>query len=126
MDIFDFQCRCNKFQCEIAYPNPRLVNLIHRIEMRYGEEIVITSGKRCKSHNEDIGGHKNSRHCSGTAVDCYIPNIPHNDLYNWLSSTNHILGLGLYDTHVHIDIRHTPARWDNRTEKVNAELRTSQ
>ena len=124
MNIFDFQCQCK--QCEVSYPHPFLLSLIHKIEMHYGKEIIITSGKRCKSHNDAIGGHRNSLHCATKAIDCHIPNIPHSDLYNWLSSTDHTLGLGLYNTHVHIDIRYIPARWDNRTEKVNAELRTSQ
>lgn len=34
----------------------------------------VTSGRRSKKHNDDVGGHPNSRHLYGWAIDVVLDN----------------------------------------------------
>jgi len=43
----------------------------------FGEPIIVTSGCRCKKHNQNVGGAENSYHLSGKALDmtCKNPTV---------------------------------------------------
>ena len=114
MNIFEFQCQCGK--CDDVFPSADLVKILHNVEMHFGKDIAISSGYRCANHNKTVGGSNGSRHIQGQAVDCYVPGIPYDQLYDYLCLTYPTeYGIGLYNTHVHVDSRmNGPARWDNR------------
>lgn len=87
-----------------------------------GEPIKVTSGWRSPSHNEAIGGVKNSQHVLGKASDLQVKGVEPEDLYliiDSLITTGQMKegGLGLYNTFVHYDIRGTKARWDKRDKE---------
>ena len=78
--------------------------------------IHINSAYRSKTHNQLIGGVKNSQHTKGTAADLVSRNHTPFELYNIIESLierNKISegGLGLYKSFVHYDIRGIKARW---------------
>ena len=63
-------CRCKGKHCT-GYPAIIDINLLkdlQAIRNKFGAT-TVTSMLRCKKHNEDVGGSKNSRHLLGKAVD---------------------------------------------------------
>lgn len=113
MDLDAFQCRCNK--CEYKHPDIALKILIREVEKYFQREIMISSGYRCADHNAQVGGSKNSYHTKAMAVDFYIPEIELAEIYRFLDNSTFRLGLGRYNTHIHMDSRSESARWDYRT-----------
>jgi len=78
--------------------------LLSKIE---GEEIAvkITSGFRCKKHNEQIGGSKDSYHTKGLAVDIQTKA----SVQNMLEAASQIRlfkygGIGIYKNRLHLDL----------------------
>jgi uncharacterized protein YcbK (DUF882 family) len=71
--------------------------------------IYIHSGYRTAEHNLTVGGKTHSFHLSGMAVDISIkgmsPKAVQTFLKNWSG------GMGLYQTHLHLDIRPEKIRW---------------
>ena len=71
--------------------------------------IIINSGYRTSSHNEKVGGGKNSMHLHGMAADIVIVGMDPKDFQSWARHWSG--GLGAYATFTHVDIRHDKARW---------------
>ena len=46
-----------------------LVLALEDLRSLYGRPVRITSGWRCQTHNREVGGHPQSRHLIGCAVD---------------------------------------------------------
>lgn len=81
-------------------------------EVYYGAPIFVTSAYRNKEHNKEVGGVPNSRHLWGEAVDIRMP--PNSTLLNkliWALGLAGFSGLGVYNTHIHADIRKQPTFW---------------
>lgn len=72
----EFKCGCRGKYCD-GYPvtvNPKLIGILEKLRSYYGEPITITSGLRCKKHNNSLAGSsKTSAHLKGKAADIYIP-----------------------------------------------------
>ena len=58
-------CRCG---CGLQ-PKIVTVNILNKIREDYGKPINITSGARCSTYNQKIGGAKASEHTKGNAID---------------------------------------------------------
>lgn len=73
----EFACHCG---CGFDDVNPNLVALLEEIRrisniyyrIKKERRIIINSGCRCKSHNEKVGGVKQSLHLEGKAADIKI------------------------------------------------------
>ncbi len=87
----------------------RLANRLQVVRDLIRRPLKITSAYRTPEHNSEVGGHKKSWHLSGMAVDIVVPGLSSKDLQliliNWTG------GMGLYETHTHLDIRPYRARW---------------
>jgi uncharacterized protein YcbK (DUF882 family) len=116
----EFECKCG---CEM--PNNVLENIklvaeqLQIVRSKLNKPIKINSAYRCESHNESIGGSKNSQHLLGLASDIVVESSTPNKLFiflNKLMALNiiNLGGLGQYNTFTHIDFRGFIARWDNR------------
>ena len=106
----------------------KLVELLQAIRDRLGQPIVINSAYRDPEYNREVGGTEGSQHTKGTAADISLRNLDYNadDIAeiaafeaDKLGIGRENLGIGLYDTFVHIDVRgligyKSPAHWDNR------------
>jgi len=66
----EFECRC----CEKNLIAEELVAKLDKAREISGVPYTITSGFRCKKHNESIGGSENSSHLKGLAADIYTTN----------------------------------------------------
>lgn len=123
----EFACKCG---CGFDAADMELLKLIQgagdHFKELYGASdmlILITSGNRCAVHNASSGGAARSKHIYGIAADHRIKvsvngkviTVPSQELaayYNELHPNR--LGIGIYPNgRVHLDVRTTPARWDN-------------
>ena len=82
--------------------------------------LVIVSGFRCNIHNADVHGAEDSQHTKARAADIKPPHgITPGQLAAYAEEV-HLFkygGIGIYDGWVHVDVRGTKARWDERSEK---------
>jgi uncharacterized protein YcbK (DUF882 family) len=107
----DFLCPC----CDRLKLIPGFYShaaLLERMRRELGFAIIITSGYRCKDHNSEIGGTPNSWHL------LFATDIQPEDgdshkltvLYKMALILN-FGGIGLYEKHIHLDLRPEPVRW---------------
>lgn len=67
----EFDCHGDGCCTNTKYDD-EIIKWLEQIRNYYKGPVNITSGYRCKKHNSDVGGNKNSGHINGTAVDITI------------------------------------------------------
>lgn len=82
-----------------------------------GKSIKINSGYRSPSHNDAIGGAKNSQHKLGTAADVVVSGVAPSAVADAMEGLIRVGlmsegGIGRYDSFTHYDIRGIKARWN--------------
>lgn len=111
--INDFQIATHFNLQEFASPDTgevkidsRLIAILQLIRYRMGCKVIVTSGYRTLEHNHKVGGYPESLHLQGLAVDVTpVGNLI--KLFEIAAEFEEVRGLGIYKTHVHIDIRTT-------------------
>jgi len=89
---------------EVEGLEPRLIQLMDEARDLAGIPFVITSGKRTKKHNEDIGGVADSSHLTGLAADIRVKsNSDRMGIVNACLDVG-FNRIGIYKTHIHVDI----------------------
>lgn len=73
----EFICPC----CGKIMVDTLLLDKLCELRKRLGFPLVITSGYRCKKHNKEVGGKRNSEHLFGKAVDVAIKDSYHRYLF---------------------------------------------
>jgi len=91
----------------------KLIECLQRLRNKYGLTI-INSGYRTLEHNKKVGGVFDSQHRYGKAVDIHLKSDWTPERLADLAKECGFTGIGLYKTFVHMDIRDTPVRFDNR------------
>ena len=93
-----------------------LVKAMDYVRKQYGSPLHINSGYRTKEHNAEVGGVPNSQHVRGTACDVHIESQAMGDelVKHFIDFVGEACGIGRYRNFVHLDIRRSRARWDNR------------
>ncbi len=84
-----------------------LVRKMERLREYVSHPLIITSGYRSPSKNEEVGGASGSFHLKGQAVDVSIKGFSPSMLYRLVKGA-FLVGFGgiiLYPSHVHLDIR---------------------
>ena len=77
-----------------------------------GFPLKISSGFRCEKHNRALGGARESRHLLGLAFDVGTSRMTAKEKFLLLQEGTKIFqGVGIYDKHVHLDIREEKALW---------------
>lgn len=112
----EFRCKCG---CGKEDINPSLIVILQMLRVYLDKPIKISSGLRCEEYNEKVGGVKNSQHVLGNACDIQIDGIEPIFIFNLLNKLfPKSLGLGVYNTFVHIDCRFDRGyRWDKRSSE---------
>ncbi len=66
----EFRCKCGRY-CDgfPAMPQKQLLLLADRVRGHFGAPAIVSSGVRCPTHNEAVGGAAASRHMAGKAMD---------------------------------------------------------
>ena len=110
----EFKCKCGK-HCD-GYPaeiDMTMVRYADAIRKQLGLPLIVNSGLRCKQHNANVGGVKNSQHVLGTACDLGAPKgiTPEKMARVAEEVIGNTGGIGIYGWGIHIDSRTTKARW---------------
>jgi uncharacterized protein YcbK (DUF882 family) len=104
----EFECSCG---CGFDTVDVELVEILEDVRFHFNSPVTITSGCRCEAHNASVGGAKDSWHTKGRAADIKVNDAHPEDVYNYLETKHDAIGLGLYNTWVHVDSRGSKARW---------------
>lgn len=105
--LSEFECPC----CRRVMVDFRLVNLLEALRRRIGDQpVIINSGYRCEAYNRKIGGDPNSYHLLGMAADIRVPEMEPARVLEYAREVG-FMGLGLYGTFCHLDIRGSYASW---------------
>ena len=106
----DFLCPCCD-RIKIVPGMYRHIALLDRMAGDFGD-IIVTSGYRCEAHNREVGGSPRSWHML-FATDITVDGADRdtlNELYK-LAIDLDFGGIGLYESHLHLDIRPEKVRW---------------
>lgn len=61
-----FLCKC----CgKLVHSSKKIIDFLVAVRCLYKHPIIVTSHYRCKRHNEAVGGHPESKHLTGSAID---------------------------------------------------------
>lgn len=96
-----FACPC----CGENMIDPRLVELVDRIEEDIQERLGVNSGYRCPAHNVGEGGKSTSSHLGGLAVDvdCQASRLRFRLVQAAMKNGIHRIGIGKSFVHLDID-----------------------
>lgn len=102
-----------------VFVSAELIQVLEDVRMHFDAATTINSGYRTQHYNSTIdSASSNSKHMYGLAADIVVKGHTPLEVYNYLSAKySNSLGLGLYDTFVHVDVRTKKSRWDYRTKK---------
>ena len=95
----EFQCGCG---CGKNNVKPDLVKLLESTRRQLQAPIVITSGCRCQTHNEDVGGAPRSKHRVGKAADVVTKQYLMNNLERLLNRKG--TWIKRYPRHIHVHL----------------------
>ena len=98
----EFACKCG---CGFDTVDIGLIRLLQKVRNHFGQSVHITSACRCPSHNESVGGSRNSQHKLGRAADIIVAHVEPDDVADFLESKMEHGGIGRYNTFTHVDSR---------------------
>lgn len=99
----EFAC---KDGCGYDDISQELVEALQALRDYFDQPVTITSGCRCKEHNERVGGAKASKHMEGLAADFKVRGVSPNRVYEYLTTTYpNKWGIGNYPSWNHLDVR---------------------
>lgn len=101
--------------CSMTKVDMDLVKILQKIRTHFGVATNINSGYRCPTHNKAVGGASQSYHMKGQAADISIRNVAPSEVAKYAESIG-VLGIGLYDTFVHVDTRTSKFFWKTAKE----------
>ena len=120
-DRIEFECECG---CGFDVVDAELVAVLQDLRNWTRQRIDVTSGARCEDQNFVVDGAMNSKHKIGKAADIVVKNFSPLAIYRILDyEYDKKYGIGLYDYHVHIDVRKRKSRWDKRSKQYEEETR---
>ncbi len=113
-DSNEFACGC---RCGFGFRpgdvDPTLVQALQALRDDLCEPIYLTSGCRCRHHNDAVGGVPNSQHLLGKAADVHGPSIQ-----RLIEAAGRIEaftngGIGVYPASgfIHLDVGAMARRW---------------
>ena len=108
--LSEFMCPC----CKRVMLHPKLLKLLVNLRKTLGEPIKINSGYRCEPYNKQVGGVPTSYHLFGMAADIFVYQYSIEDVAIYADQVG-FMGIGVYNTFIHVDVRPDKERWDNRT-----------
>ena len=106
---YEFDCECGR--CTETKVDEKLVEYLQQIRDITGKKVHITGPFRCPAHNAEVpNASKTSKHMLGMAADIKVEDTPPAEVAKIAESIG-VLGIGLYDTFVHIDTRTKKSFW---------------
>jgi len=100
-ELGEFACKC---KCGLNNTKPGLILKLNEARSIAGIPFKITSGSRCGSHNQAVGGSQSSSHLYGTAVDisCAKPSDRYKIVTALLEAG--FTRIGVANSFIHVDI----------------------
>lgn len=109
----EFACRCG---CGYDTVDAKLLEALEALRQHFGSPVSISSGCRCREHNQIVGGSSRSQHLFGRAADIVVRDVGPDEVADYLERTfTGRLGVGRYTRFTHVDSRGNAARWDYRS-----------
>ena len=109
---YEFDCEGTGC-CTETLIDEKLVEVLQKIRDHFGKPIGGShlTAYRCPTHNARVdNAAPNSRHTKGSAADISIVGVAPAEIAKYAESIG-VLGIGLYDTFVHIDTRTYKSFW---------------
>lgn len=103
---------------EVAGLIPDVIYKLDRARELFGAPILITSGFRDATKNDNAGGVKDSAHTKGMAVDIRCADQDMQKRLIWALCLAGFRRLGAYDRHIHVDVdddKPSPAFWGGKS-----------
>lgn len=116
--LSEFACKGSDC-CTSVKVDSKLVTFLQKIRDHFGKAVTINSGYRCSTHNKKVGGTTGSYHTKGQACDIVVSGVKPIEVAKYAESIG-ILGIGLYDTFVHIDTRTKKSFWYSHKQEYRS------
>lgn len=98
----EFACKCG---CGASDMEEKLVKSADKVRAHFGNKIIVSSGRRCKTHNARVGGVSNSRHLTGKAMDFCVSGLSASMVLTYVQKLPEIRYAYAIDSNfVHMDI----------------------
>ncbi len=114
----EFECNKEECGCGLDKISLKVLTIFQEVRDHFGKPVRCTSGCRCETHNRNVGGVYNSQHTLQEddlthAGDMQVQDVSPKEVYDFLNNKYpDSLGIGLYNTFVHVDDRSERAfRW---------------
>lgn len=103
----ELQCH----HCGLCLMKDSFLEALQALRKDWGRSISVTSGYRCKTHNQAVGGRPSSQHLAGNAADLDISKLSAEDKISFLElCRQHFTGIGISKTFIHCDLG-APREW---------------
>lgn len=97
----ELQCPC----CSACKMDKTFLFKLQKLREALGKPLRVSSGYRCKTHNEKVGGVSNSKHLLGKAADIIISTSPVRYMVLREAIKLGFSGIGVYSNFIHLDTR---------------------
>ena len=112
-EAWEFECPCCGQLPEQGI-SQELLSRLEALRARIGRPVNVSSGYRCPKRNAQLANAApESLHLTGEAADIWVAGIDPPAVLLHAHAVG-FTGLGLYRTHVHVDVRPNLAAWDAR------------
>ena len=104
----EFACKCGKCGGFPEEPSQGLVRLAQRVRSHFDAPATVSSGVRCRTHNERVGGVANSRHLRGLAMDFTVRGRSAKEVLEFvLAQPQTRYAYAIDGNYVHMDVEET-------------------
>ncbi len=98
----EFACKCG---CGADSMEETLIKAGDKVRGHFDSPVIVTSGRRCATHNAKVGGVSNSRHLSGKAMDFCVSGMSAEIVLLYVQSLPGIRYAYAIDSkHIHMDV----------------------
>lgn len=105
----EFECSCG---CGFDTVDTMLLITLELIREKFNVPVKITSGARCRAHNEKVGGKPGSKHLVGKAADFKVKGFAPSVVQEWIRTMYpDTYGVGKGASFTHLDVRENRADW---------------
>lgn len=98
----EFACKCG---CGADEMEEKLIKTADKVREYFGNPIVVSSGRRCTTHNARAGGVSDSRHLRGKAMDFCVSGLSASMVLTYVQNLPEIrYAYAIDNDFVHMDI----------------------
>lgn len=98
----EFACKCG---CGASDMEEKLIKTADKVREHFANKMIVSSGRRCATHNARAGGVSNSRHLSGKAMDFCVSGMSASMVLTYVQKLPEIrYAYAIDSSFVHMDI----------------------